>query len=292
MKPNCLVSINPLGNRPVGSWALVFLGLGLLAGATAEEKAVNVRKIGPGDAITVTVFREPVLTGQFTVNEQGAINFPLIGTVQASGQTQEEVAKEIEQLLEKDYVRDAQVSVNVTGKGAMQISVLGEVRAPGRFPFGAEERVELATALLVAGGPTANSNLNTIELTRRNGEDIESRRLTMPDDKGFVLQKDDSLISAPLVAVGAARPIITVLGQVARPGSYELQGGERIDLLEAIGLAGGFTRIANRGRVLIQRRDGEAVTTIKANAKRMADGKEAPIEVQPGDVITVSESWF
>jgi protein involved in polysaccharide export with SLBB domain len=59
-----------------------------------------------------------------------------------------------------------------------------------------------------------------------------------------------------------------------------------------VGLAGGFTRIANRGRVVIQRRDGENVTAIKANAKRMADGKEAPMEVQPGDVITVSESWF
>ena len=84
----------------------------------------------------------------------------------------------------------------------------------------------------------------------------------------------------------------TIMGQVARPGSYELQGGERIDLLEAIGLAGGFTRIANRGRVIIQRRDGDNVTAIRANAKRMADGKEVPIEVQPGDVITVSESWF
>ena len=84
----------------------------------------------------------------------------------------------------------------------------------------------------------------------------------------------------------------TIMGQVARPGSYELQGGERIDLLEAVGLAGGFTRIANRGRVVIQRRDGENVTAIKANAKRMADGREEPIEVQPGDVITVSESWF
>ena len=84
----------------------------------------------------------------------------------------------------------------------------------------------------------------------------------------------------------------TIMGQVARPGSYELQGGERIDLLEAIGLAGGFTRIANRGRVIIQRREGDSVTAIRANAKRMADGKEVPIEVQPGDVITVSESWF
>ena len=84
----------------------------------------------------------------------------------------------------------------------------------------------------------------------------------------------------------------TIMGQVARPGSYELQGGERIDLLEAIGLAGGFTRIADRGRVIIQRREGGNVTAIRANAKRMSDGREAPIEVQPGDVITVSESWF
>lgn len=84
----------------------------------------------------------------------------------------------------------------------------------------------------------------------------------------------------------------TIMGQVARPGSYELQGGERIDLLEAIGLAGGFTRIADRGRVIIQRKEGGEVKAIKANAKRMADGKADALEVQPGDVITVKESWF
>ncbi|MFM8657421.1 MAG: polysaccharide biosynthesis/export family protein [Chthoniobacterales bacterium] len=84
----------------------------------------------------------------------------------------------------------------------------------------------------------------------------------------------------------------TIMGQVARPGSYELQGGERIDLLEAIGLAGGFTRIADRGRVIIQRKEGGEVKAIKANAKRMADGKAEPLEVQTGDVITVKESWF
>lgn len=84
----------------------------------------------------------------------------------------------------------------------------------------------------------------------------------------------------------------TIMGQVARPGSYELQGGERIDLLEAIGLAGGFTRIADRGGVVIQRKEAGEVKAIKANAKRMADGKADPLEVQPGDVITVKESWF
>jgi len=84
----------------------------------------------------------------------------------------------------------------------------------------------------------------------------------------------------------------TIMGQVARPGSYELQGGERIDILEAIGLAGGFTRVADRGRVVIQRKENGSVSAIRANTKRMADGKEMPVEVQPGDVITVTESWF
>lgn len=95
-----------------------------------------------------------------------------------------------------------------------------------------------------------------------------------------------------LNVVRYAQRKFTIMGQVARPGSYELQGGERIDILEAIGLAGGFTRIANRGRVVIQRKEGGSVIAIKANAKRMADGKEEPVEVQPGDVITVTESWF
>ena len=261
-----------------------FLGI-----SVAQDKAVNMRKIGPGDAITVMVFREPVLTGQFTVNEQGAISYPLLGKIHASGRTQEEVAKEIEQLLEKDYVRDAQVSVDVTGKGAMQISVLGEIRTPGRFSFGAEERVELATALLVAGGPPANSNLNTIELKRRNGEDIESRRLTMPDDKGFVLQKDDSLIIAPLVAVGAARPIITVLGQVARPGAMEMPAGRDLDVLTAIALAGGMSPTARSSKVIL-RREGEPPVTV--NVARIQKGEIPSPPLQGGDTIFVPESIF
>ena len=95
-----------------------------------------------------------------------------------------------------------------------------------------------------------------------------------------------------LNVVKYAQRKFTIMGQVTRPGSYELQGGERMDILEAIGLAGGFTRVADRGRVTIQRKEKGSVNAIRANAKRMADGKEMPIEIQPGDVITVSESWF
>jgi polysaccharide export outer membrane protein len=83
------------------------------------------------------------------------------------------------------------------------------------------------------------------------------------------------------------------MGQIAKPGSYDLQGGQTIDLLEAIGMAGGFTRIADRGRVLIRRKTSDSGSEIiKANAKRMAEGKIEIIDIKPGDVITIGESWY
>lgn len=84
----------------------------------------------------------------------------------------------------------------------------------------------------------------------------------------------------------------TIIGQVANPGSYQLEGGQTLELLEAVGMAGGFTRIADRGRVTVKRRVDGKVQVIRANAKRMADGREEALMIQPGDVITVGESWY
>jgi len=84
----------------------------------------------------------------------------------------------------------------------------------------------------------------------------------------------------------------TIIGQVGKPGAYEFGGGEELDLLEAIGMAGGFTRIADRGHVLVKRREGGTVKTMKVNAKKLADSATDRFEIQPGDVITVGESWY
>lgn len=84
----------------------------------------------------------------------------------------------------------------------------------------------------------------------------------------------------------------TIMGQVARPGSYQLEGGQSLSLLEAIGMAGGFTRIADRGRVLVRRGSTTDKQVHKLNAKRMAEGKIEMFEILPGDIITIGESWF
>ena len=84
----------------------------------------------------------------------------------------------------------------------------------------------------------------------------------------------------------------TIIGQVGRPGTYEFGGSESLDLLEAIGMSGGFTRIADRGHVVVKRREGNAMRVLKVNAKKLSDDGIDRFEIHPGDVINVAESWY
>lgn len=91
-----------------------------------------------------------------------------------------------------------------------------------------------------------------------------------------------------------AQKLFTVLGQVQKPGSYDMKGSDEITLLQAIGMAGGYTKIANPGNVTVKRRlEGGSEKVIKLDAKRMAKGGDtSSFFIKPGDVITVAESLF
>ncbi len=93
--------------------------------------------------------------------------------------------------------------------------------------------------------------------------------------------------------VGYAKRRFTVLGQVNRPGSYEMPEGSPsgIDLLEAVALAGGYTRIAAPERISVRREVNSGDQVLRVNAKRLAKGSSG-FRVLPGDTITVGESIF
>lgn len=106
--------------------------------------------------------------------------------------------------------------------------------------------------------------------------------------------KKDYLV-APQVSVSIAdfaKRRFAVLGQVQRPGTYEMPGNEALDLMQAVGLAGGYTRSANPAKIIVKRVVSGAEKIFRLNGKDMARGGTERFRVQAGDTITVEESFF
>lgn len=97
-----------------------------------------------------------------------------------------------------------------------------------------------------------------------------------------------------VMLLGYAKRRFSILGQVGRPGNYEMPesspGG--IDLLEAIALAGGYTRIAAPERITVRRQGANGDQVFKVNAKKFNKTGSGSFRVEPGDTITVGESIF
>jgi protein involved in polysaccharide export with SLBB domain len=96
-----------------------------------------------------------------------------------------------------------------------------------------------------------------------------------------------------LTVLGYANRHITVLGQVQKPGDYNLRDQGSISLLQAVGMAGGFTRLANSANIIVKRNVDGAEKILHLNGKTMAsDSQSEPFVVVPGDTITVTERFF
>jgi polysaccharide export outer membrane protein len=90
-----------------------------------------------------------------------------------------------------------------------------------------------------------------------------------------------------------AKRYITVLGQVQKPGSYILPDEQHTDLLQAIALAGGFTRLADEAKVLVRRNVNGVDSVIPINVRAQTKNSSSELfEVLPDDKITVRERLF
>lgn len=90
-----------------------------------------------------------------------------------------------------------------------------------------------------------------------------------------------------------AKRLVTVLGQVQKGGTFEFPNQGPLDLLQAIGLAGGYGAKADPGKIVVKRRVQGKDVVFQLNGKTLAAKKDAqPFEVLPGDTVTVAESIF
>lgn len=161
---------------------LAVLGLAIMLAAHAQAASDQYR-LGPGDKVRVTVFGDDQLSGEFQVDANGAIAMPLIGNVDAGGRTTNELAANVVQKLQKDYLKNPKVSVEVIDYRPFYI--LGEVRNPGSYPYVNGMRVMNAVAL--AGGFTYRAREGHMKINR----DVDGKMQELDADQATVVLPGD-----------------------------------------------------------------------------------------------------
>ena len=174
------------------------------------------------------------------------------------------------------------------------------VTAPSGYVLSANDQV--AVEVFGEDDLRTNGRLNAegnLSLPLLGSVHLSGLTLTQATARVTELYARDYLVNPKVnvMLVGYAKRRFTVLGQVNRPGSFEMPDGSPggIDLLEAVAMAGGYTRIAAPERITVRRQGPNGDEILKVDGKRLArgtGGAKSSFKVQPGDTITVGESIF
>lgn len=121
--------------------------------------------LGPFDKLSINVFGVPDLSREeVQIDAGGRLSFPLIGSIEAVGQTPEELARTIESRLRGNYVRDPQVTVNLVETVSQVVTVDGQVIKPGLYPV--VGKMTLMRAVATAGGLDEFADLQDVVVFR------------------------------------------------------------------------------------------------------------------------------
>ena len=130
--------------------------------------------LGSGDRLKVETYGEQRLTGEFAVNGEGKVSFPLLGEVEARGKTLAQFKADLIGRLGNELLRNPQVTVEMLN--LRPVYVLGEVARPGEFPFA--EHMTIYALVAKAGGFTYRANREFAYVTGEGDADEQATRLT------------------------------------------------------------------------------------------------------------------
>ena len=125
--------------------------------------ATAAPKLQPGDKITITVYGEDKLSGEYQLDQSGQISLPLAGTIEAKGLTQTELEQALSKKFRSQYLKNPKVTVTIAT--LQPYYIIGEVEKPGEFAY--RSGLNVLTALAIAGGPTYRASRSTVQIQRR-----------------------------------------------------------------------------------------------------------------------------
>ncbi|MBQ0959914.1 polysaccharide export protein EpsE [Ideonella sp. 4Y11] len=248
-----------------------------LAASTAPEY-----RLGPGDSIRVQVYQSPDLSLELRLSDAGMVSYPLLGAIRLGSLTVSEAEQFIAEGLKRgEYIKNPQVTVLLMQARGSQVSVLGQVAKPGRYPL-EQGGTRLSELLAQAGGvlPTSGADRIVVVGTRagkpfRAEVDLPSVFDTAERPGDLVLHGYDTLWVE-------RAPLFYIYGEVQRPGQLRLERG--MTLLQGLAAGGGLTLRGTEKGIRIHRRGPDGAIQILQPDMAAA--------LRDGDVIYVRESLF
>jgi len=248
--------------------------------AEPQQADLRLEALGMGDMVRVTVFRNPELTTEGRVSERGTILFPMIGEVNIAGLTPSQAGARIaDKLRSGKYVVNPEVTVSMMQVNSRQVSVLGNVVKPGRYPLDSTT-AHLTDVIALAGGvgPTGSDEVTVI--TNRGGKqeklNVDMAEMFRRGD----LTRNITLEPGDTIYVHKA-PMVYVYGEVQKGGAYRVE--PNMTVMQAIAMGGGITPRGTERGIKISRRDASGVKRVDADLNTT---------VQADDVIYIKESLF
>ena len=261
---------------------VLLLGLSVLAAFTASSARADTEYLlGPGDIVKINVFKNPDMSIDARVSEAGTISYPLIGAVAVRGLTLAAAEKKIADMLkEGGFVLNPQINILVTQGFNNLVSVLGEVKNPGRYSL--DTAGGHLSGMLAAAGGVADGGGDFVVVTgTRNGKPFRREIDIVKMASSGAVGDDIDLLGGDTLFVNRA-PMFYIYGQVQKPGQVRLE--RNMTVMQALAAGGGFTG-KGTGRGLVRhRRD--------ATGKVKEEGVNLDDEVHDQDVIYVKESLF
>jgi polysaccharide export outer membrane protein len=269
---------------------LMLLLLPLLSPAAPAAPAPADYRFAPGDVLEITITPQRGFDRTLPIRPDGKISYPIVGEVEAAGQTAAALAETLRSRLNRDLV-DPTVTVTLkelNKQATPRVSLLGAVQKAGVFEI--RESTTVAEVLAAAGGPAPLADLRRVTLTRADQSvvtlDLTAVESAGPLDRGVRLQAGDVIV----VPEGAA-PNALVLGEVAKPGPQVVRG--EVSLLDAVLLAGGPTPKADLRRVTLAHSGVPGTRTFDLRPLMAGNGTGDPAQnpkVVPGDTIVLAQT--
>lgn len=237
--------------------------------------------IGPQDEIRITVWGRLEGEWNVTVDRDGNITLPRLGTLGVTGLTFKEVKELLQQEFSK-YYTGFQMNVSMGSLRTIRVYVVGNAQRPGAYTLSSLST--LINALFEAGGPNKIGSMRDIQL-KRSGKTIVHF-----DIYDFLLHgdktKDIKLMPEDVIFIPTVGALVGIAGNVKNPAIYELRG--EVKLLDLINMAGGLTGIAFKGRVYVQRIEEHQFRTIfEGDLIDIENTLEKNFILRDGDLIKI-----